>query len=69
MGKNYDNLPVIVQQLIENMNDSKASIWTRDNYCSVLERIKSACEVEITKFQREKLKIETKQKKTFEKVK
>jgi len=66
----YDNLPVIVQQLIENMNDNKASIWTRDNYCSVLERIKSACEVEIAKFQREKVKVETqKHKKTFEKVK
>jgi hypothetical protein len=58
----YDNLPVIVQQLIENLNDKGASVWTRDNYCSVLERIRSACDTEITKFQKEKTKLLEKKK-------
>lgn len=69
MSNKYDNVPVIIQQLIENLNDNKSSIWTRDNYCSVLERIRNACDTEITKFHREKNKIETQRnKKTFEKV-
>lgn len=58
----YDNLPVIIQQLIENLNDKNASIWTRDNYCSVLESIRIACDTEIGKFQRERTKILEKKK-------
>jgi hypothetical protein len=66
----YDNIPVIVQQLIENMHDNKSSIWTRDNYCTILERIRTACDAEIIKFNKEKTKALTQQhKKTFEKVK
>lgn len=70
MTNKYDNLPVIIQQLIENMRDNKSSIWTRDNYCTILERIRSACDVEIAKFQKEKTKaLEQQHRKTFEKVK
>jgi hypothetical protein len=58
----YDNLPVIVQQLIENMNDKNASVWTRDNYCAVLERIRSACDTEVEKFKKEKTKLLEKKK-------
>lgn len=58
----YDNLPVIIQQLIENLNDKNASVWTRDNYCSVLERVRHACDTEIGKFQKERAKILEKKK-------
>lgn len=58
----YDNLPVIIQQLIENLNDKNASVWTRDNYCSVLERVRNACDTEINKFQKERTKILEKKK-------
>lgn len=56
MTNKYDNLPPIIQQLIEGINDPKASLWERDNRCYVLEKIRAACEVEIAKFAKEKEK-------------
>lgn len=56
MTSNYDNvIPVVIQQLIENVDNKNMSIWTRDNYCAMLERIRNACDNAIVKFNREKL--------------
>lgn len=56
MSSNYDNvIPVVIQQLIENVNNKNMSIWTRDNYCAMLERIRNSCDVAIAKFNKEKL--------------
>lgn len=55
MKSNYDNvIPVVIQQLIENVDNKTMSIWTRDNYCAMLERIRNACDIAITKFNKEK---------------
>lgn len=57
MTSNYDNvIPVVIQQLIENVDNKNMSIWTRDNYCAMLERIRNACDNAIVKFNREKLR-------------
>jgi RPA family protein len=55
MKSNYDNvIPVVIQQLIENVDNKNTSQWTRENYCVMLERIRNACDAAITKFNKEK---------------
>lgn len=56
MVAKYNNLPPIIQQLIEGLNNPNASLWERDNKCYMLEKIKEACEVETANFQKEKQK-------------
>jgi hypothetical protein len=47
-----DEVCVEVLCLVDNKS---MSIWTRDNYCAMLERIRNACDIAVTKFNKEKL--------------
>ncbi len=54
-----NKLPPIVVDYIDRLRNSKQSSFQREMYCSILENIRDACDVEIRKYNLEKSKTTT----------
>lgn len=62
-----DNLPPIIGQMINNMNNKNNDLHIRDNYAAMLEKIIVVCQDQINRFKKEQTKtnfeVRTKKKK------
>lgn len=51
-----NKLPPIIVDYIERLRNTKQSSFQRELYCSILENIRDACDIEIKKYNLEKSK-------------
>jgi len=52
-----DSLPAVVGGMVERMADKQAPMHIRDNYAATIETIVKVCSDELTKFQKERTKV------------
>ena len=49
-----NTIPQVIVDYVEKLNDTKSSKFQRETYCSILERIRDACDTAIVKYKQPK---------------